>query len=69
MNISTSQKNCKYMMFYNFLLQIKLKSKKETNENAKMWVINRERDQNDDREKKNGESEREQWMIHVVIAS
>lgn len=46
-------------MFYNFLLQIKLKSKKETNENAKMWVINRERDQNDDREKKNGESERE----------
>ena len=56
------------MMLYNFLLQIKLKSKKETNENAKMWVINSERAQNDGREKKNGESKREQWMIHVIAS-
>ena len=38
-------------------------------ENAKMRVLKWERVWNDDREEKNWESEREQWMIYAVIVS
>ena len=38
-------------------------------ENAEMRVIKWERVWNNDREEKSGESDREQWMTYVVIAS
>ena len=37
--------------------------------NAKMRIIKWEIVWNNDREDKNGESEREQWMIYVAIVS
>ena len=60
-----SQKKCKYIKFYNFLLPTKRKNKNglmKDNvkiENTKIRVIKQERIWNDNREEKNGEKEKD----------